>query len=214
MVVIDLGHGSRVDKGAHSKFTDQSETDFVDPVALELAEQYYRDGYFVAFTRNPEERIPLGADASLPYRARVAAGLGADIFISLHANGSTDNTASYGAVYYPSSGATENDKLFAHQLAQNMDIRGENRTAKELAGNFQVLNEFRRIGKEDACCVLIEPGFLTNRGDSAALERISKNPSNFASTLRGSTNDYVSMVDPGHTRYLVNAATSSNRANM
>jgi N-acetylmuramoyl-L-alanine amidase len=205
VVVIDLGHNSKyynkkhkcmmTDKGAHSKYTDQSETDFADPVAINLAEKYHQQGYVVAFTRNPYETIDMHYETSLNYRARVAAGLGADVFISVHANGVDDNTASYGAVYCYDGRATANDKNFANRVAQNMDIHNKGTPATVVERNFGVLRKFRELGKSDACCLLIEPGFLTNKKDAEALKRISENPDRFNDGIVNATNDYVASLE-------------------
>ncbi len=222
VVVIDLGHNSEHyskkskrrlnDKGAHSKYTNQSETDFVDPVAIDLAEKYHQQGYLVAFTRNPDEKINMHYDRSLNYRARIAAGLGADIFISLHANGSRDKSASYGAVYCQSGRATQNDKNFAHSVAQNMDIHGNGTPARKLTKDLGVLRKFRQLGKNDAVCVLLEPGFLSNEKDAKALETISKNPDNFTNGIVGATVDYAANLGVNHNTSLAYAQTNRPQA--
>lgn len=86
LVMIDAGHGG-VDSGAIAP-TGEMEKNIVLEFALALREKLEKTGkYRVAMTRSDDTFIPLGE------RVRLSRAAGASLFVSIHADAITHNTA-------------------------------------------------------------------------------------------------------------------------
>jgi N-acetylmuramoyl-L-alanine amidase len=94
LVVIDPGHGGR-DPGAASPFGDAREKDITLALARAIRDDLARSGRVrVALTRDDDSYLPLEE------RYGVARRLGADLFISVHADAAPLNDQARGATVY------------------------------------------------------------------------------------------------------------------
>ena len=94
LVVIDPGHGGR-DPGAASPFGDAREKDITLALARSIRDDLARSGRVrVALTRDDDTYLPLEE------RYGVARRLGADLFISIHADAAPLNDQARGATVY------------------------------------------------------------------------------------------------------------------
>ncbi len=110
LVVIDAGHGGH-DPGAASRTRDARERDVTLALALALRDRLLRGGRVrVALTRS-DDRFLL-----LQERYDIARRLGADLFLSLHAD-AADNEAAQGATIYTLS-ETASDREAARLAAR------------------------------------------------------------------------------------------------
>ena len=93
LVVIDAGHGGR-DPGASSPF-GAVEKDVTLALARDIRDALARTGRVrVALTRDGDNYLPLAE------RYGIARRLGADLFISIHADAAPSNDAAHGATLY------------------------------------------------------------------------------------------------------------------
>lgn len=110
LIVIDAGHGGH-DPGAANREKGYKEKDITLSLAMVLREKLLRDGRLrVALTRS-DDRFLL-----LQERYDIARRLGADLFISLHAD-AADNDAAQGATIYTLS-ETASDREAARLAAR------------------------------------------------------------------------------------------------
>ena len=113
-IVIDPGHGGH-DSGAKSPF-GLKEKDVVLAVALKLAGRLRDEmGIEVVMTRSDDTFITLGN------RARIANTSDAQVFISIHANGAFNNTATGTETYFLSFEASDR-KAAALAAAENASL--------------------------------------------------------------------------------------------
>lgn len=148
-ICIDPGHGG-ADPGAIG--TDPfrlEEKEFNLRLSLLLEEELETRGHWTVMTRRRDRSLSLQA------RANFANRLGAEFFISIHANGAETPAAEGMEVYhYPGSAAGENaaNHVLESMIAAFPDHR--NRGVKE--ANFAVLR------LTDMSAILVESEFLTN----------------------------------------------------
>jgi len=108
LVVIDPGHGGR-DPGAVSPFDDRKEKDVTLAVARAIHDDLASSGRVrVALTRTEDTHLSLGQ------RYDIARRLGADLFISVHADAAEREGASGATIYTLSEVASDRE---AAQLA-------------------------------------------------------------------------------------------------
>jgi N-acetylmuramoyl-L-alanine amidase len=94
LVVLDPGHGGR-DPGATSPFQTRREKDVTLAIAAAIRDELARSGRVrVAMTREDDRYIVLKD------RYEIARRLGADLFISIHADAAPANDAARGATIY------------------------------------------------------------------------------------------------------------------
>lgn len=94
LVVIDAGHGGQ-DPGAESPFTERREKDITLAIALAMRDALAASGRVrVALTRDDDHYL------ALEDRYRIARRLGADLFISIHADAAPENDQAHGATIY------------------------------------------------------------------------------------------------------------------
>ncbi len=178
-VVIDPGHGGR-DAGAVNRSLGLQEATLTLDVSLRLAKLLREAGYQVTLTRTDNRFI------ELPERAAIANRLGADLFISVHANAFSDarvqglETFAYTPQGQPSSGrsrlhqsdtltypANRNDAwnilaAFYVQKAMVESLGGRDRGVKR--ARFTVLQTLNCPG------LLAEIGFLSNPTEGGRLK--------------------------------------------
>ncbi len=195
-IVLDPGHGGR-DLGAIS-LHGMEEKEIVLRAAKMIRDELRAQGIEVIMTRQTDVFIPLAA------RTRIANKLGADFFVSLHANASTTRSLEGFEIYYLSE-ATD-DSALALERAENSSLElgtarwarpdkelktivwdlkeAENRRESVRIAHFvadsveqSVVISKRRIKsagfyvlKWTECpAILVEMGYLTNRGDEKML---------------------------------------------
>lgn len=94
LVVIDPGHGGR-DPGAASPYAEQREKDITLALALQIRDALAATGRVrVALTRQDDSYL------FLQDRYQIARRLGADLFISVHADAAPHNDGARGATIY------------------------------------------------------------------------------------------------------------------
>lgn len=151
-IFIDAGHGGpdpgAVGNGVTEEFVNLN-------VARYLAQDLRDFGYSVMeYRTTPDENVLENKNADLRNRARMANEWGADYFISIHTNSST-NTAAQGAeayVYRLGGEAEDLAESILESIAENLG--SINRGV--MSANFAVL----RLTRMPA--VLVELGYLTN----------------------------------------------------
>ncbi|WP_047980261.1 N-acetylmuramoyl-L-alanine amidase family protein [Ornithinibacillus contaminans] len=149
-VVIDAGHGG-VDPGSIGA-SGSYEKDFTLSVSKKVASLLEQDSKIaVSMTREADEFLSSEARE----RPNFANDLGADVFVSIHANTFTDPTVSGTETYYYHS----NSKTFANKIHQYLiEATGYNdRGVKK--ENYFVLKDTTMPA------VLLEIGYLTNPQD-------------------------------------------------
>ena len=152
-VVLDPGHGGKDPGAVNSR--GQREKNIVLPVALAAARQLRSRGVDVTLTRHDDSFIELNE------RAAIANRLGADLFVSLHADSARNRSARGFTVYIarsaaPAAGAVA--KIIARRLSHvNANSRGVRRAS------------YRVLVRTSCPAVLVELGYLSNRADAANL---------------------------------------------
>ncbi len=101
-VVLDAGHGG---SASGAVYEDVMEKNITLPVTLRAAELLREKGYNVVLTRDEDVYMDLYD------RCDVANWVGADIFVSIHANASTTNRQFQGTFTYSYPGSVEGEKL-------------------------------------------------------------------------------------------------------
>ena len=154
IVVVDPGHGGQ-DPGATSVRGDREKIIVLD-VARSVAERLAQAGVDVRMTREGDQFIDLNDRAAVANRCK------ADLFVSIHADYSTQNHGASGFTCYVSRAASRSSDAAADTIARRLQATGlEYRGRKE--ANYRVL--------VTSCvpAVLVELGFLSNRTDAAML---------------------------------------------
>ncbi len=186
VIFVDAGHGGSEIGAAHADASgreDLIEKDVNLAIALRLAAMLRTAGYSVAMTRTSDTRPvpdgPLAAD--LQARADLANQAGADLFISIHHNGSNDPTMRGTEVYYCAERPFSADNrrlasLLEEALVRNLRQAGYDtieRGVKDDAviGHIAVLAQNNLARPTTMPGVLGEALFLSNDHDAAALAR-------------------------------------------
>lgn len=169
-ICLDAGHGGR-DPG--NQASGRREKDLTLRLALELRDQLQQSGFKVVFSRNSDRFVELSE------RANVARQRGADLFVSLHFNGTGgDRASAQGSEVYamtPAGAASTNARgegagsrayagnrnnsknlLLAYQIQKSLvrGLQSEDRGVRR--ARFEVLREATMPA------ALIEAGFLSH----------------------------------------------------
>lgn len=166
LVVLDPGHGGH-DPGAIGPARTQ-EKHVTLATTLEVARQLRATGrYRVVLTRADDRFVPL--------QKRLTMSQGADMFISIHADASPDRTAR-GASVYVRPGAAGSTRT-----VRNAMFQGTAKLQETMIDNLD--DDLRMTGaparqarlhvlaNPSAPSVLVEIGFISNRGDEAQLRQ-------------------------------------------
>ena len=102
IVALDAGHGGSANGAVYE---DVSEKDITLPVTLRAAELLKEKGYNVVLTRNEDVYMDLYD------RCNVANNVGADIFVSIHANASPTNLSFQGTFTYSYPNSVAGERL-------------------------------------------------------------------------------------------------------
>ena len=152
LVVLDAGHGAK-DSGAVGA-TGKYEKNFNLAVVLKAAELLKKENNIdVVLTRSDDTFL------ELKDRAGMANNLKADLFISVHANSSASSAATGSETYYQRAASKALANVMHKYLVQatGLSDRGVR------YGNFHVIRETTMPA------VLLEVGYLSNKGDESLL---------------------------------------------
>jgi N-acetylmuramoyl-L-alanine amidase len=149
LIVIDPGHGGH-DSGAYNRNLGVKEKDVVLDVSLRLKKLLENEGFKVYMTRKDDTFI------NLYDRPGIANELGADAFVSIHANAATNSKAQgVEVLYYPNDG--RDNKTFS-RIMQNALLRELNATDRGIVPRPKLVV----IRETKMPAVLLELGFLSN----------------------------------------------------
>lgn len=151
-IVIDAGHGGS-DPGANSVL-NRREKEFTLAVSLKMKALLDQDKNFKVHMTRDGDTYP-----TLSERIAFAEEVKADLFISIHANSSTNSSVTGTETYY----YRDNSKALAEIIHKHLiaATKLKNRGVKKEA--------FKVIKETTMPAVLIEAGFLSNQGDAKAL---------------------------------------------
>lgn len=184
LIFIDPGHGFGDPGAVHitrSGVEDLLEKDANLAVALRLADLLLADGYDVQLMRTDDGAVRLSEAASLQARADRANEAGADLFISVHHNGSENRALRGTEVYYCAHRSFGDDNRRLAQavldgIVRNLRQAGydtPNRGIKDEAflGHFAVLAPANLARPTRMPGILGEALFISNDQDAAQLAR-------------------------------------------
>jgi N-acetylmuramoyl-L-alanine amidase len=172
-IVIDAGHGGK-DPGATSVLGDYEKSINLK-VARKVAALLAERGFKVRMTRTSDRYVELGD------RAYIANRLGADLFVSIHAD-SFPESSRRGYTMYVAKVASQESFSAAASIARSMSRTGLNNFGTQTA-NYKVLTGTR------GPAVLVEMGYLTNRREA----RLLRSPSfqtRIAEAIADGVSDY------------------------
>lgn len=158
LIVIDPGHGG-YDSGATGRILNVKEKDVNLEVSLKLKKLLENEGFKVYMTRDDDNYI------GLYDRPAIANELGADAFVSVHAN-SAGNSSAQGVevLYYPNDG--RGNKTFAN-IMQNALVQGLNARDRGIIQRPKLVV----IRETKMPAVLLELGFLSNQREEQLLSQ-------------------------------------------
>jgi len=152
LVVLDAGHGAR-DSGAVG-VTGKYEKTFNLAVVLKAAALLRKEANIdVVLTRSDDTFL------ELKERAAIANNLKADLFVSVHANSGGSSSVSGTETYYQRESSKALASVMHKYLVKATGL--SNRGVRY--GNFHVIRETKMPA------VLLEVGYLSNKGDEALL---------------------------------------------
>lgn len=118
LVVIDAGHGGH-DPGAIAPESGKREKDITLALALATKDELLKSGRVrVALTREDDRFLVLGE------RSEIARAIGADLFISLHADAAANPEAGGATIYTLSEVASDREAQLLAQRENRADIVG------------------------------------------------------------------------------------------
>lgn len=162
IIVIDPGHGGE-DTGAISQ-NNVNEKDIVLDISLKLGEKLEENNFKVYFTRKSDKALGNTVRSDIINRAKFINARNADIFLSIHLNGS-DIESAKGVESY-SRFLDEKSYLLAESIQDELSSieytkdRGIKETNEKSLGILRYTN---------ITGVLLELGFITNNEDEKYL---------------------------------------------
>ncbi|MBE6971363.1 MAG: N-acetylmuramoyl-L-alanine amidase [Ruminococcaceae bacterium] len=165
-IYIDQGHNPTGYPNAGASWYGQQEQDITYEVGQYLAQLLRQDGRFEVRLSRPEPATVVGSSnaASLRQRVNEANSWGANYFISIHANAST-NTEANGTEIYVYRLYTQADWLAQHVLQGIVDTVGTKDNGVRARTNLYVL---RRTAMP---AILVELAYMSNPEDAEKLRR-------------------------------------------
>ena len=162
-IYIDQGHNPK-NPNAGAEGNGLREQDIVFRVGVELARLLRENGNFDVRLSRPTEDSQIGTTNSTSLRLRVADAneWGADYFISLHTNASSNSqaTGSEAFAFSQPSRAFELGEDILYWLNQTTGLRNR---------GMQVRTNLYVLRKTTMPAVLVELGFITNPSDAALM---------------------------------------------
>ena len=170
-IYIDQGHNPK-NPNAGAEGNGLREQDLVYPIGVELAARLNANPDFEARLSRPTPDTQIGTSNSTSLRLRVqeANAWGADYFISLHTNASSNSTAN-GIEAFAFSRPSAAFSLGTDILNSLAAVTGLRNRGMQVRTNLYVLR------KTAMPAVLVELGFITNPGDAFLMR---DNPALFA----------------------------------
>ncbi len=158
IICIDPGHGG-TDPGSH--YGDRYErTDNLKYATLVYEELNKREGITAIMTRTTD------TDMTTQERADFANRAGADLYLALHRNYSTDSTACGVEVWVQQENDTVDDVL-GYKLLRELEKVGIQRNRGVQNGfTNDKQNNFQIIENTDMWCCILELGFISNDEDN------------------------------------------------
>ncbi|MCD8502184.1 MAG: SH3 domain-containing protein [Bacillaceae bacterium] len=153
-IVLDPGHGGR-DPGAVA--FGLRESDIVLDISLMLEEKLKAAGANVVMTRRTDTFV------SLSQRRAIATNHSTDVFVSLHINSSTANTAHGTETYWNRKHASANSKSLADSVHQQLILKLGTRDRGVREGNFEIIQHTQKPS------ILVELGFISNQNEANRL---------------------------------------------
>lgn len=151
VIVLDPGHGGM--DGGTSGSGGTNEKDVTMQTALKLADELTKSGATVKMTRTGDQFVPL------PARTADAGQHMADAFISLHYDGTTNQSASGFTTYYYHDGHKKLARSVNQGLERSLPL--SNRGTR--TGDYFVLRE------NEKPAILLELGYLTNPNEESSI---------------------------------------------
>ncbi len=179
-IYIDQGHNP-TNPNAGAEGNGYREQDLVQVIGVLTADALRAEGFDVRLSRpTPETQLGTSNATSLAARVNDANSWGADLFISLHANASSIESASgsEGLVYSLGGEAERLAEDILRQLSYETGLRDRGVTARP---GLYVL---RRTAMP---AVLVELGFITNPYDA---QLMTESPGLFAAGITNGVLDY------------------------
>ena len=163
-IYIDQGHNPTGYPNAGASWYGQQEQDITYEVGQYLSQLLRQDGRFEVRLSRPEPATVVGGSNADSLRQRVndANRWGANYFISIHANAST-NTEANGTEIYVYRLYTQANWLAQHVLQGIVDTVGTKDNGVRARTNLYVL---RRTAMP---AILVELGYMSNPGDAEKL---------------------------------------------
>jgi len=154
-VVIDPGHGGKDSGtlGCSSETMSEKEINIV--IALEVARNLRARGFNVIMTRSDDRFIELDERAAISNRS------GADLFVSIHIDASSNHSATGSTVYISRSPSSRS--VSAAECMRTALISGGIRCNGVKHAGYRVLV------KNNRPCMLVECGFLSNSWEARRL---------------------------------------------
>lgn len=165
VIVIDPGHGGMWNNAYAADGT--LEKTVVLSVANYLKSYLEGRGATVIMTRTSDSHLSTNINTDLSMRADIANDNNADLFVSVHANGSTDLSANGVETFYPGNHDTSLSSSLADYITSSIGTRHSIKQRSNLVGNFAVLNQTEMIA------VLTEIGFMSNSTDYSKMDLVA-----------------------------------------
>jgi N-acetylmuramoyl-L-alanine amidase len=160
-ICIDAGHGGS-DPGALNRSVGINESRVTLDISLKLAEILRGQGWNVIMTRTADRDVSWAGSSAkqeLGARANVANNVGADLFVSIHANASVNPDINGTSIHWYKSSD--------YRLAQLLEGGVMSSTGRKNRG--LVKNRFYVLAHTEMPAVLIETAFLTNSTEGRLL---------------------------------------------
>lgn len=177
LIVVDAGHGLS-DVGAlnEENLGDVTEADITFAIASLLCNNLSERGYTVAMTHDgvtkPETDYDDGEDTYGPSeRADFSNSQAADLFISIHCDSFPSNADVYGTRLYYGVNTPNSSKLdesFAEALKYEIEEKFPN-DKEVILKPMNGSDAYTVLYKTKVPSVLVECGFITNKGDAEKL---------------------------------------------
>lgn len=187
LVVVDPGHGAH-DGGAKG-INGAWEKNINLAIGRELRDRLRDAGANVIMTRSDDTFIPLDEKPGTPpSRSGITRRVGADFFVSIHADSTSNRSASGSAVWYHMDESGDRGLALAISARlkdiSGMGHRGIRSDRIMYRSGFAVLHGHSAVG------VLVECGFVSNPGDAARLIQPAVQK-NIAGAIANGLRDYI-----------------------